>query len=96
MSDLLQRLVVQTGFKDLAYATTARPTNVTGMVSNPPPAIFGLDNSSRTTSNAWDGGSTRLSGTVGYGSDILVLRFQPSTTTTNAATADGSMINSNG
>ncbi len=96
VSDLVQRLIVQAGFKDLAYATTTRPTNVTGMVSNPPPAIYGLDNSSRNTSDAWDGGTTRSAGTTGYGSDILVFRFQPSTTSSTAATADGSMIDCSG
>ena len=96
VSDLLQRLVVQTGFKDLSYATTARPTNVSGIVSNPPPAIYGLNNSSRVSTDAWDAGTTRLSGTTGYGSDILVLRFQPSSNSSTATAADGSMINCNG
>jgi len=96
VSDLLQRLVVQTGFKDLSYATTARPTNVAGIVSNPPPAIYGLNNSSRVSTDAWDTGTTRLSGTTGYGSDILVLRFQPSSNSSTATAADGSMINCNG
>lgn len=96
VSDLLQRLVVQTGFKDLSYATSIRPTNVAGLVSNPPPAIYGLNNSSRVTTDAWDGGTARTSGTTAYGSDILVLRFQPSSTSSTATTADGSMINCNG
>lgn len=94
ISDLMQRLIVQTGFKDTAYATTVRPTNVAGVVSNPPPAIYGLDNSSRVSTDAWDGGTTRTSGS-GYG-DILVLRFQPSTSLTGATVADGSMIDCNG
>jgi len=96
VSDLLQRLVVQTGFKDLSYATSTRPTNVAGLVSNPPPAIYGLNNSSRATTDTWDGGTTRSSGTTGYGSDILVLRFQPSSNSSTSTTADGSMINCNG
>lgn len=96
ISDLIQRLVVQTGFKDLAYSTTNRPTNVTGVVSNPPPVIYGKNNQSRTTSDAWDGGTDRATGTVGYGSDILVLRFQPNSSSSTAGAADGSMINCNG
>jgi len=96
VSDLLQRLVVQTGFKDLSYATTVRPTNVAGIVSNPEPAIYGLNNSSRVSTDNWKSGTTRISGSVGYGSDILVLRFQPSSTSSTATVADGSMINCNG
>lgn len=96
VSDLMQRLVVQAGFKDTSYATTSRPTNVSGLVSNPPPAIYGLNNSSRTTSDAWDSGTTRTSGTAGYGSDILVFRFQPASSSSSATVADGSMINCNG
>lgn len=96
ISDLIQRLIVQTGFKDTAYATTMRPTNVTGIVSNPAPSIYGKDNTSRVSSDAWDGGTARTSGTTGYGSDILVLRFQPSTSLNGATVADGSMIDCNG
>lgn len=96
VSDLLQRLVVQTGFKDLNYATTNRATNVAGIVSNPPPAIYGLNNSSRATSDAWNAGTSRTSGSTGYGSDILVLRFQPSSNSATSTAADGSMINCNG
>lgn len=96
VSDLLQRLIVQTGFKDLSYSTTTRPTNVAGIVSNPPPAIYGLNNRSRVSTDAWDAGTAWTSGATGYGSDILVLRFQPSSTSSTATTADGSMINCNG
>ncbi|WP_031255365.1 PilW family protein [Curvibacter lanceolatus] len=96
VSDLLQRLVVQTGFKDLSYATTPRPTNVAGLVSNPPPAIYGLNNRSRVSTDAWDAGTAWTSGATGYGSDILVLRFQPSSNSSTATAADGSMINCNG
>lgn len=96
VSDLLQRLVVQTGFKDLSYATTPRPTNVAGLVSNPPPAIYGLNNRSRVSTDAWDAGTAWTSGATGYGSDILVLCFQPSSNSSTATAADGSMINCNG
>lgn len=96
ISDLIQRLVVQTGFKDLSYATTMRPTNVTGMVSNPPPSIYGFNNASRATTDAWNAKTDRVSGTVGYGSDILILQFQPSSSSSTATVADGSMINCNG
>jgi type IV pilus assembly protein PilW len=96
VSDLLQRLVVQTGFKDLSYSTTTRPTNVAGIVSNPPPAIYGLNNRSRVSTDAWNAGTAWTSGAAGYGSDILVLRFQPSSNSSTATAADGSMINCNG
>src|SRR6218665_3210188 len=43
-----------------------------------PPDIFGVNNAKRGTQNEWDSGNERQSGEVGYGSDILVLRYQTS------------------
>ncbi|WCM94475.1 PilW family protein [Acidovorax sp. NCPPB 2350] len=74
--DLLQRLGVQVGFQDVQFAATPVPPNTTGLAADPDPNIFGLNNQSRATGDAWSDGTARSAGSLGYGSDILVLRFQ--------------------
>ncbi|MEG2976211.1 MAG: PilW family protein [Comamonas sp.] len=90
--DVLQRVGVQVGFKSLQYAATTRPSNTDGVLANPPPHVFGLNNASRTSGDTWDDGSARTSGSVGYGSDILVLRYQTSMSTKDATAPDGTVI----
>lgn len=92
VQDMLQRLGAQTGFKSLQYAATKRPASTDGISETPAPNVFGLNNASRTTNNTWDAGSTRASGSVGYGSDILVLRYQASMSTVDSTASDGTMI----
>lgn len=89
--DTLQRIGVQTGFKSFQFAVDhASSTDM------PPPNVFGIDNASRTKTTTWDRGTTRSASSLGYGSDILVLRFQPSTLSVADGTGnfplDGSMI----
>lgn len=96
VQDLVQRLGAQTGFKSLQYAATTRPVSTQGVDANPPPNVYGLNNASRTDSNAWDTGTARTSGTAGYGSDILVLRYQTSVATLGSASSDGTMIDCTG
>ncbi|WP_430458585.1 PilW family protein [Rheinheimera sp.] len=93
LQSLTQRLGVQAGYRDIKFATDtiAKPNQAYG-ASAPPPNIFGLNNASRTSTATWDAGTTRTSGQVGYGSDILVLRHQTSSSTPDAATSDGTMI----
>lgn len=88
VQDLLQRLGAQAGFKSLQYAATSKPVNTFGVNSSPEPNVYGLNNASRTDANAWNAGTTRTSGTVGYGSDILVLRYQNSSATMGKGNAD--------
>ncbi|QXZ10155.1 PilW family protein [Comamonas sp. Y33R10-2] len=90
--DLLQRIGTQAGFKSLQFAATSQPTSTDGISDTPAPNVFGLNNASRTISNTWDAGTTRASGSVGYGSDILVLRYQVSTSAVSSTTSDGTMI----
>ncbi|MDA8521930.1 PilW family protein [Acidovorax sp. NCPPB 4044] len=75
-TELIQRLGVQTGYRDIQFAATVAPPNTTGLAADPDPNVFGLNNRSRTESNAWDEGTAWSSSAAGYGSDILVLRFQ--------------------
>ena len=96
VQDLVQRLGAQTGFKSLQFAATARPPDTEGVDANPPPNVYGLNNASRTTANAWDTGTARSAGTVGYGSDILVLRYQTSISTLGSTESDKTMIDCRG
>lgn len=90
--DTLQRIGVQVGFKSLQYAATQPSTNVDGVSTAPAPNVFGLNNASRTSASTWDAGSARTASSVGYGSDILVLRYQTNMTTDSSTSSDGTMI----
>lgn len=91
--DVLQRVGVQAGFKSLQdAAATTSSAKTKGISENPEPNVFGLNNSSRTKNDSWSGGTSRASGSVGYGSDILVLRYQTSMANTESTTSDRTMI----
>lgn len=92
---ILERISVQAGHQDVlaATATSHAATDHASLDSNPPPAIFGINSAQRTrASQAWDTSSTRSSTALGFGSDILVLRYQSSGITSFDARPDGSMI----
>ena len=93
LQSITQRLGVQAGYRDIRFVTDTTPkTNQTFGSSTPPPNIFGLNNASRTSNTTWDAGTARTSSQVGYGSDILVLRYQTSSATADATTSDQTMI----
>lgn len=96
VQDLVQRLGAQTGFKSLQYAATTRPASTVGVNANPAPNVYGINNASRVDSSAWDAGTARSTGTVGYGSDILVLRYQSSNYTMDTTDSDRTMIDCRG
>lgn len=95
LQDIIQRLGVQTGFKDVISIPTSLGAPTVGLI-DPPPYVFGINNSSRTKNNTWDEGTTRTSSSVGYGSDILVLRYQASKINNNSNLSDGAMIDCSG
>lgn len=90
LQSLIQRLGVQTGYKDPRFATntTQRPDAAQGGAPN----VFGLNNNARVLTLPWGDGSARSPGTLAYGSDILVLRFQTSSANIEAASSDKTMI----
>jgi len=99
VTEVLQRIGVQVGFLDVQYAATPVPPSTASLAADPPPNVFGLNNSSRGTGDAWNAGSARSSGTLGYGSDILVMRFQVAEAPWRAAsgpTSDGAVIDCSG
>ncbi|MDA8447732.1 PilW family protein [Paracidovorax valerianellae] len=90
--DLIQRLGVQAGYKDVRDAATALLADTAGIESNPPPNIYGINNQKRSQTNAWDESSNWSSSEVGRGSDILIIRNQASRLSPTATTSDETMI----
>lgn len=94
-ADLIQRLVVQSGFKDVQYAATdsASATEIT-------PSITGYNNAAVSTLTAgadtFNGAFSVTTATAINGSDILILRNQLIELSPGSGTADGSMIDCNG
>lgn len=91
--ELIQRLAVQAGYRDLIYAATSRPPSTAGL-SNEWPEIFGFNNRARTkTHKSWEANSSALSSSaLGYGSDILVLRLQSSSSSVSGTPTDLGII----
>ena len=88
----LDRIGVQSGFKDVAFATVTDP-NDASITTNYPPPITGFSNAFPSMTDLTT--STSLTSTiVGYGSDVLIMRFQPASSlpTTGSPDTDQSMI----
>lgn len=92
-TDILQRLGVQAGYQDVGWAITERKKEA-GVSTNPDPFVSGLNNAKRNAqSDLADVGVARTAGTPGYGSDILIFRYQASETFPGSRVADNTMIN---
>jgi type IV pilus assembly protein PilW len=90
--DLIQRLAVQSGFKDMYYAATPVPPSLAGGLSNPAPDISGFDNARIDNQNPLNQPISRAERSDAYGSDILILRYQTSETYPGSGVSDQSMI----
>lgn len=93
-ADLIQRLVVQSGFKDVLYAS--QPATAAEVAANIAPNITGFNNALSSASDPLNAYTARTTGVDGYGSDILILRNQLVRLNANSDDADGSMIDCNG
>lgn len=92
-TDLVQRLAVQAGFRDVEFAALPRAKSNLEVNANPPPDIFGFNNSIADTNDPANTQSSRTdSNSVGYGSDVLILRYQTATASQISTASDGSMI----
>ncbi|MCW5320174.1 prepilin-type N-terminal cleavage/methylation domain-containing protein [Verminephrobacter aporrectodeae subsp. tuberculatae] len=90
LRSIIQRLVVQAGYKDLQFAVdTAQAPGASALL---PPDIFGLNNRSRAPGDAWNQGTERTVGQIDYGSDILVLRYQSNSMDVDPTVSDKTMI----
>jgi type IV pilus assembly protein PilW len=93
-ADLLQRLGVQSGFKDVWYAS--RPATEVESAADLPPNIMGFNNSLVSASSPLTVATARTAGVDGYGSDVLIMRSQLVQLSAESNVADGSMIDCNG
>lgn len=95
-SDLIQRVGVQTGYRDV-YAAV-RLGNQDKTLPSKPASIGGFNSLLLNTTDPTIAGSSRSASDAGFGSDVLILRYQASqlytgsTTSTKATVADQSMI----
>lgn len=91
-ADLIQRLAVQAGYKDLVYAATAAGSNVVDVPANPAPNITGFNNALIGGTDPLNTSTPRTAGVDGYGSDILILRYQAGETFPGSNKSDKTMI----
>ena len=91
-ADLIQRLVVQTGYKDLPYATTPAGPATAGISTDPDPNITGFNNALLNATDPLNKAAARSASVVGYGSDILILRYQAGETFPGSGVSDNTMI----
>jgi type IV pilus assembly protein PilW len=89
-ADLIQRLGVQSGFKDFFYA--AKPSSAAEIAANIAPNVFGFNNATSSSTDPLNSSTARASGSLGYGSDILILRYQEAETFPGSGVSDRSMI----
>lgn len=89
-TDLIQRIGVQSGFRDVFYA--ARPPSASEIAANLAPNITGFNNALSSSSDPLNASTARTAGVEGYGSDILILRYQALETFPGSGVSDKSMI----
>jgi len=70
-ADVVQRVGVQAGYRDVYFAARQRQTP-----ANPAPNVMGFDNATVSAASPLSASSPRAAGSVGYGSDVLILRYQ--------------------
>ena len=96
-SDLIQRLAVQTGYRDVRYAASTRSENNAGVTTSPiaKPNLFGADNTTPSPSDPENTFLARSAG-PGFGSDVLIMRHQTTETFPGSGVSDRSMIDCTG
>ncbi|HUD33332.1 MAG TPA: PilW family protein [Variovorax sp.] len=72
-SDLIQRIGEQAGYRDFSIVASKLSTDATRE-----PSIAGFNNSLLNAATPMTAATARTTGTAGYGSDILILRYQAS------------------
>ncbi|RYF46205.1 MAG: hypothetical protein EOO27_39890, partial [Comamonadaceae bacterium] len=81
-ADMIQRIGVQTGYRDVFFAATSRTGG-----GDPAPDIVGFNNAKVDLTNPLTSSTARATTEVGYGSDVLVLRYQTAQANTMAVDA---------
>ena len=89
-ADLIQRLTVQSGFKDTFYAATQ--PNAAEIAANIAANIKGFNNAKINSTGPLNSATARTAGSLGFGSDVLILRYQEAETIPGSGVSDRSMI----
>ena len=89
-ADMIQRIGVQTGYKDVFFAATTRQATTT----DPAPSVLGFNNAKVNLTSPLTTSTVRPTGEAGTGSDVLIMQYQVSQIRTLTADtgADKSMI----
>lgn len=90
-ADMIQRIGVQTGYRDVFFAATPRQATAT----DPAPSIMGFDNAKVNLTNPLTTSTARPGTEAGTGSDVLILRYQSAqahTMVAGSTDADKTMI----
>lgn len=97
-SALLLRLVAQAGFRDAEYVATPRSTNTVGLAGAgaAAPDVTGVNNAIPSSTDPYNSSTAWATGSVGYGSDILILRHQAAETFPGSGRSDKTMIDCSG
>ena len=93
-TDLIQRLGVQAGFDDITFAASKRSSSDP---FNPDSSVFGFNNATADATDPSHAATARtVVGSAGYGSDVLVMRYQVASTFPGSGVSDNSMIDCSG
>ena len=94
-TEMLQRFGVQAGFNDVIDATTVWPKDAAGLpLGNPVPSVGGFNNALLSATDPENSFTPRTGvNSLGFGSDILILRYQAAETFPGSGKSDLSMIN---
>ena len=95
-TDMLQRFGVQAGFKDVAFSSTVSEKDSAGNPVGAKPSVSGFSNATISESDPMNVSTARtVTTSLGYGSDILILRYQAAKTNpgSDVFVSDKSMIN---
>jgi len=90
-ADMIQRIGVQTGYRDVFFAATPRQPSTT----DPAPSIMGFNNAKVNLTSPLTSSTARPATEAGTGSDVLIMRYQPAqihTMTVSSTDADKTMI----
>lgn len=90
-TDLIQRLAVQTGYRDVQFITNPL-VGAVGIPIAPPPNISGFNNALASATDPTNVSTPRTVGPTRDGSDILILRYQASETFPGSGVSDNTMI----
>lgn len=90
-ADLVNRILVQSGFEDLSYAVSTRKLE-DGTDANPQPHVTGFNDALVAVSSPL---LTQGAGGVN-GSDVLIVRYQAGETFAGSGVADGTMVDCQG